>query len=184
MVAGIFHACGCWVGETNIAPARGYDTYENHSMISWLQRYEKWSEDASVDFNTLAPDLRSYLTSLYSPDLPVVFKYFWGYGNIMKQAFPEGNEFFVWRNPHSRWTNSDKAPRVTRYKKMLREVPQENIIDSDKIIRQDFSQIKEIIESQGLVWDEQKVMDLIKEPVNNRREFKTKLTRSHHEESR
>jgi hypothetical protein len=144
LAAGIFHACGAWTGITREAQRHkaNYDSYENFFIITALNGLrEGMATTKQVDFikKLVAAEIPYY-------GVPVILKFHYRYLKQMKLALPDSMIYGVERRKHKDPTRMADYRRVMNRQKI-------EMIDTDKLIQKDFSQIERIIAHCGLQWD-------------------------------
>lgn len=163
LVAGIFERCGAWVGDTRIAYLRGYDTYENHEALSFIQRFTDGRYFCRIgQARRIGPRLNKFMSYVLPKDRPACFKFTYYFHHVFQCAYPWAHFYYCTRSNY----NPGRKERYETYLLWLlrKGVPQERIIDTDLLLEHDWSQIRPIVESHGLTWNEEAVSDLMNEP--------------------
>lgn len=173
IVAGIFEASGCWVGDTTVSTLRRYDTFENWDVIMYLQnRFGNRGEMSQLTAHKEAPAFRKFVQSIIPDDRLVMLKFIWYYHLLFHYAFPNASFYYVqrivWPSEMDGGTQRKKEGMFLHYR---REMLDGTWIDTERLIENppDFRQIQAIIgKHSALKWNPQGV-DALQTAVGSKR---------------
>lgn len=156
LVAGIFEASGAWVGSSTVSMINRYDTFENWRVILHLQKkFGLRARMEKLEAEKEAPAFREFVETVVPHDRVVCLKFVWYYDLLFRCAFPDSDFYFVSRSNFPIKNRAVKKRAFNYYKLHMRNG---TWIDTEKLVKHDFSEIRPIIDQySALQWNQQGV---------------------------
>jgi len=157
LVAGIFHACGAWVGDSTVSMWNRHDTFENWDTIMYLQhKFGCRSQMSGTTARKQHHAFRKWVNSVVPDDELVCLKVHWYYDRLLRRAFPDADYYFVHR---AQWSDTIQKKRQM-FRHYQREMGEGKWIDGERLVQNppDFDEMKSVIgQHSALKWNQQAV---------------------------